>query len=349
MRKGISQTAKPRVFNRQLRNPGGGRVRLLLVLIVGILMMGSAASVTLAQEQPQPALPQQGIGASEQERQFDTQARELEARRTELERSLQRTQMQLQQLVLEQDQQRRGLQKELGDIGERLRDVNSQLADLPRQRLRVQYLAALQTLAQTRVKRQQAEAQAEAARLAEQEASIAAERLRQLLEQMPSIQPEPVAGPQSPQTAAETIERVLHAQPKPAATVEQQGCAGREVREDQGNTVPPGDNLLPQLEGLRGEICRAEEQMKALAAQMGTTRESLNREISAVRTDLRRMGQTLGRIEQERLEDQSNLTTNVEKLRGHLEEMQQLYQTQRDLELALLQAHRSTVGSAAYW
>jgi len=88
--------------------------------------------------------------------------------------------------------------------------------------------------------------------------------------------------------------------------------------------------------------------MKALTAQTDASRETVNREISGVRTDLQRMGQTLGRLEQERLKEQSSLTANVEKLRGHLEEMQQLYQAQRDVERSLLQAHRSTVGSAAY-
>ena len=347
MRKGVFQTARQRVFNQQLSSAAGGRAHLPLVLIVGILAMGIAASATLAQGQPQPVLPeQQGIGLSEQERQFDTQARELEARRTELERSLQRTEMQLQQLVLEQDQQRRGLQKDLSEIRERLRDVNNQLADLPRQRLRAQYLAALQTLAQARVKRQQAEEQAEAARLAEQDASILVDRLRQLQRQMPPIRPEPVGGQQLPKTPAEKIERELHTVPKTLAPGEQQGCAWGQAREEQGITAAGRDCLAPQLESLRGEIHRAGEQMEAVTAQMDATRASVSRGISVVRTDLQRMGQTLGRVEQERLKAQGSLTASMEELRG---QVQQLCQSQRELDLALLQAHRSTVGSAAYW
>jgi chromosome segregation ATPase len=242
--------------------------------------------------------------------------------------------------------------------------VNSQLADLPRQRLRVKYLAALQSLEQARGKRQQAEQQAEAARLAAQEASIAAERLRQLLEQMPSIQPEPAGVQPLPQPPAGTSEQRLRepqkpdqrqeqelskgpqALQKPMITVEQQGCAWGEAREEQGNTAARTDSLLQQLESLHGEIRRAGEQMKAVTAQMDTTRASMSREISVVRTDLQRMGQTLGRIEQERLKARTGLTTSVEELRG---QVQQLSQTQRELDLALLQAHRSTVGSAAYW
>jgi archaellum component FlaC len=338
------------------------------VFVAGILALSIAASVTLAQGQPQPVLPQQkGVGLAEQERQFDAQARALEARRTELERSLQQTDMQLQQLVLQQEQQRRGLQKSLDDIRERLRDVNNQLADLPRQRLRARYLAALQMLEQARGKRQQAEAQAEAARLAEQEASIAADRLRQLLEQMPVIEPEPAGGQPLPQPPAGTSGQELREPPrpdqsqeqglskpqaleKPMIPVEQQGCALGQAREEQGSTAARTDSLLPQLQSLRGEIRRAEEQMKALAAQTDTTREGVSREISAVSKDLQRMGQTLGRIEQERLKDECGLKTSVEELRRDLAQVQQqVSQTQQALYLATLQAHRSTVGSAAYW
>ncbi len=331
--------------------------------------MGSTASVTLAQGQLQLVLPQQkGTGLSEQERQFDAQARQLEARRTELERSLQQTQMQLQQLVLQQDQQRRGLQKSLDEIRARLHDVNSQLADLPRQRLRVKYLAVLQTLEQARGKRQQAEQQAEAARLAEQEASIGAERLRLVLEQMPSTQPEPAGIQPLPLTPAGTSEQGLQepqkpdqhqeqelskgprALEKPMIPVEQPGCAWGQAREEPGDTAAQTDSLLPQLESLRGEIRRAGEQMKALAAQTDISREGVGREISAVRTDLQRMGQTLGRIEQERVKDECGLKTGVEELRRNLAQVQQqLSQTQQALYLATLQTHQSTVGSAAYW
>ncbi len=368
MRNGIFQTVRQRVFNHQLSDLAGARAGLPFVLIAIVLALGSTASVAPAQGQLQPMQPQQkGIGLAEQERQFDAQARTLEARRTDLERSLQQTEMQLQQLVLQQEQQRRGLEKQLNDIRERLRDVNSQLADLPRQRLRAKYGAALQTLEQARAKRQQAEQQAEAARLAEQEAALAVDRLRQLLEQMSTIQPEPAGVQAVPQPPAGTSEQRLgepqkpeqrqgqelskgpQALEKPMITVEQPGCAWGQAREEQGSTAARTDSLLPQLESLRGEIRRAEEQMKALAAQTDTTRESIGREIAAVSKDLQRMGQTLGRIEQERLKDERGLKTSVEELRRNLAHVQQLYQTQQALYLATLQAHRSTVGSAAFW
>jgi chromosome segregation ATPase len=276
--------------------------------------------------------------------------------------------MQLQQLVLQQDQQRRGLQKQLDDLRDRLRDVNSQLADLPRQRLRAQYLAALQTLEQARAKRQQAEQQAEAARVAEQEAATAAERLRQLLEQMPPAQPEPAGGQPLPPPSAGTTGQELREPQKPdqlqgqelsqgsqvvakaMIPVEQPGCAWGQTREEQGGTIAQADNLLPQLESLRGEIRRAGEQMKALAVQTDASREGVSREIAVVRTDLQRMGRTLGRIEQERLKDQTGLKAGVEEVRRNLAQVQQqLCQTQQALYLASLQAHQSTVGSAAYW
>jgi septal ring factor EnvC (AmiA/AmiB activator) len=346
MRKGIFQPARQRVSIRQFCNPAGGQVPLRLVLGVSILTLSSAASVTLAQAQPQPAPPPQGSSASEQEPQFDAQAQALEARRTELEGSLQQTETQLRQLVLEQDQQRRRLDKELSDIHERLRDVNSQLADLPRQRLRAKYLAALQALTQVRVKRQQAEEQAEATRLAEQDASISADRLRLLLEPTPAVRPEPAGDQQPPQAAAVPIEAALHTVSKSAAPVEQQEFASGGTRQEQDNIAAQTDALLQQLDSLRGEVHHAGEQMKALAVQTDTTRESVSQEISVVRTDLQRMGQTLGRIEQERLKAQTSLTTSVKELRG---QVQQLSLIQHELDLALLQAHRSTVGSAAYW
>jgi chromosome segregation ATPase len=339
------------------------------VLLAGILAVGSAANVTSAQGQLQPVVPSPKVmSLAEQERQFDAQARQLEARRTELERGLQQTEVQLQQLVLQQDQQRRGLQTSLDEIRGRLRDVNSQLADLPRQRLRARYLAALQTLEQARVKRQQAEQQAEAARQAEQEAALAAERLRQALEQTPSTQPEPVVGPpllpppagtgaqgpgegQKPdQPQGQGLPLGPQAVDKPMIPVEQPGCAWSQPREEQGGTIAQTDSLLPQLESLRGEIRRAGEQMKVLAAQTDASRESVGREIAVVRTDLQRMGRTLGRIEQERLKGEGGLKAGVEELRRNLAQVQQqVSQTQQALYLATLQAQGSTVGSAAYW
>jgi hypothetical protein len=369
MRNGVFRTVRQRVFHPQLNGSTGGRVHLPLVLFAAILMLGITASAAWAQGQLQTVLPQpKGTGLAEQERQFDAQAQALEARRTELERSLQRTQAQLQQLVLDQEQQRRGLQRQLNDFQERLRDVNNQLADLPRQRLRAKYLAALQALEQARAKRQQAEQQAEAARQAEQEATVAAERLRQLLEQVPPIPPEPAAvgplpqapagisgpglghGPRLDQPSGQEFTPGPQALEKPTITAEQPGCAWGQAREEQASTVAQTDTLLPQLESLRGEIHRAQDQMRAILAQTDASREGVSREIAAVSTDLQRMGRTLGRIEQERLKDQCGLKTSVEELRRNLVQVQQqVSQTQQALYLATLQVHRSTVGSAAYW
>jgi uncharacterized protein (DUF3084 family) len=83
---------------------------------------------------------------------------------------------------------------------------------------------------------------------------------------------------------------------KPTITVEQPGCAWDQAREEPGGTIAQTDSLLPQLESLRGEIRRAGEQIRALAAQTDASREGVGREIAVVRTDLQRMGQTLGRI-----------------------------------------------------
>jgi chromosome segregation ATPase len=366
MRNGIFQTVRPRVFHHPLHSPAGRRVRLPFALVAGVLALGVAAGVTLAQEQPQPAPQPKETGPSEQERAFDAQARELEARRAELARSLQQAEMQLQQLVLEQDQQRRQLQKELDSIRERLRDVDSQLADLPRQRLRAKYLAAVQTLEQARGKRQQAEEQAQAARLAEEDAAIAVERLRQLLGQMPSVPPESARGEPRHAQRTERVERELQerqgldqrrepelsrglpAVPEPMRTVEPPGCPAGKAGEQQGSAEIRRHHLQQQLENLQGEIRSAGEQIKAVTAQMDATRENLNREIAAVRTDVQRMGRTLGRIELERLEAQGRLKTSVEELQSHLEQVQQLCQARRTLDIALLQAHISTVGSAAY-
>ncbi len=364
MRNGIFQTAKQRVFNRQLRSPSEGRVRLLFALVVSVLALGVAARVTLAQEPPQPAPPQQaGIGQSEPERQLDAQAQTLEARRTELVRSLQQAEMRLQQLVLEQEQQRRALQKELSDIRERLREVENQLADLPRQRLRAKYLAALQTLEQARGKRQQAEDQAETARLAEQDAALAVDRLRQLQGQRPSIPPESVRGEPPREKRTEVTERELQERPnpdqrrgpelaeglqarqEPLCAVPPQGHAAGKARAKQDHAEARRDGVLQQLEHLRR--CTG-ERIRGVAAQVDIAREDLNREISVVRTDVQRMGWTLGRIEQERLDAQTNLETSVAELRGHVEHVQQLCQTQRTLDIALMQPHISTVGSAAY-
>jgi hypothetical protein len=75
----------------------------------------------------------------------------------------------------------------------------------------------------------------------------------------------------------------------------------------------------------------------------------LRQEVDRLRTDLQRMGQTVGRVEQERLNAQVGLQNEVQRLRDQVSNLRgNLMQMQGVVSAMLAQSGRSTVGSAGY-
>ena len=153
MARRICKTIEPHVLASPSGRAARHRVPRLRLVLAGAMALGVTVGVTLAQELPSPGgskpLPQpQGMGPVVSDDPLDLQARQLEARREKLAYTAQEIDQQMRQSALEQEQRRRRLQQDLNETQEQLREVDRQLADLPRQRRRAQYLAALQALEQ---------------------------------------------------------------------------------------------------------------------------------------------------------------------------------------------------------
>ena len=80
-----------------------------------------------------------------------------------------------------------------------------------------------------------------------------------------------------------------------------------------------------QQEELRDQVRRMEEQLKALRERAGTEAVTYGQTIEQLRSELQRMGQTLGRVEKERLDAETGLKTEVQRLR------QRVYELRNDL------------------
>jgi hypothetical protein len=92
-----------------------------------------------------------------------------------------------------------------------------------------------------------------------------------------------------------------------------------------------------------------EEQLSALRERAGTEAAGYGRTIEELRNELQRMGQTLGRVERERLDTQTGLQNDVQRLRQRMFEMRNdLIRMQGAIDTLLTEFGRSTVGSAGY-
>ncbi len=90
-----------------------------------------------------------------------------------------------------------------------------------------------------------------------------------------------------------------------------------------------------------------EEQLNAFRERVGNQTAEHSRAVDELRNDLHRMGQVLGRIEQERADAQTDLKDEVQKLRQQVSELRtELTRTQGIVNMMFSECDRSTVGSA---
>jgi chromosome segregation ATPase len=87
--------------------------------------------------------------------------------------------------------------------------------------------------------------------------------------------------------------------------------------------------------------------LRALKEHFGATSEAVSRKVDELCTDLQRLGQTIGRLERERLDAQKTLKNEVNQLRQGTQQLsEELARTQGALQMLLAEANQSTVGSA---
>ena len=104
-----------------------------------------------------------------------------------------------------------------------------------------------------------------------------------------------------------------------------------------------------QQEELRAHVHEMTEQRHMLAERMEARLEESDRNMDRVRVDVQRMGQTVGRIEEERIEAERSLRMEVGELGNQVQGIREdQLRMQGALNMLLSQCDRSTVGSAGY-
>ena len=106
---------------------------------------------------------------------------------------------------------------------------------------------------------------------------------------------------------------------------------------------------VQQQRELHREVQGLSEQLKAALERGKAEAQCLQQQIDRLHMDLGGMGQTVGRMERERVEAQAGLREEVQRLHGQLDELRgKLGQMQGTLNMMLSPLGRGTVGSAGY-
>jgi len=150
--------------------------------------------------------------------------------------------------------------------------------------------------------------------------------------------------------SVDTLRQELRAvQDQMRQTQQQMRAAGEEsVRRSAQQSV---DQLrtesMRQQEELRNQMRRLEDRLRIATERAGAGTEAFRKELDSLRLDLQRMGQTIGRIERERLDAQISLRNQMQQLEGQVSELRKdVALVQGSLNMMLSQMGRSTVGSA---
>lgn len=364
---------------------------------------------------PGPAGPAQPTDPAQQLRRIDEQLQQLTQQRAELAKTTQQLETQLKQLPLSQEAGRRWLQGEVSRVQGQLHNLDEQLAELRRQRVRADYAATLQARQQAPTGQEQTNQPAAPApqttQTTQQVADLSAQ-LKQLQElalrnQRELEQLQDKDGPRARELAASlegvrrqmqtveerlrTVERTqamdklqaadrqrqivesrvqdigrrqeelsksveamrqdLHVVQDQMRQTQQTRAVGEESarRAAQQGAEQLRAESMRQQEELRNRVRSLEEQMKVGTERAGIGTAAYRQELDGLRTDLLRMGQTIGRLERERLDTQAALNGRVRQLESQVSELgKDLALVQGSLNMLLSQMGRSTVGSAGY-
>ncbi len=354
MRKGVHTIA-------QLKNAALHRLMPHLFVAVAVLIwtagtvVGQQSEGQAKPEQAADAAPAEAVASeappATEEAQWERQIDELTQRRRKLEESADNIEKELQQSEREQEQRRHQLQEQLQDLRSQIRETAAQTVELQRERLKRSYLRELEALEQAY--RQQADI-GEGTPL-------------------PPFGPERIAPLRREQ--AENIEQIRQELREIHQQREQDGNRWRELREHLKGMTERLDTLSQraeetqhaitegrterqalrkgqaesarQQEKLGTRIDEVAEQQQSLKERAGALAAQFRQDIDRLCTELQRMGQTVGRIEQERLQAEEGLKTQVGQLSDQVRALQtDQANTQNAVNWMLSQSDRSTVGSA---
>ena len=290
---------------------------------------------------PGPANPAQTTEPAQDLRRIDEQIKQLTQQRAELAQTAQQLQTQLQQLPLSQEAGRRWLQGEVSRVQGQLHNLDEQLAELRRQRVRADYAAALQARQQARTGQEQ------------------------------TNQPAAPA-PQTMQTTPQTAD--LSAQLKQLQELAQRNQ--RELEQLQDKDGPRARELEASLEGVRRQMQTVEERLRTMertqamdklqaadrqrqivesrVQDLGRRQEELNKSVEAIQRDLRTMQDQIRQTQQTRAAGEETARRaaqqGTEQLRAEsMRQQEELRNQMRGLEERLKVAtERAGIGTAAY-
>lgn len=350
---------------------------------------------------PQPTDPAQEL------RQIDQRIQQLTQQRAGLARTTQQLETQLQQLPPSQEAGRQWLQGEVSRVQGQLRNLDEQLAELRRQRVRADYAATLQAHQQERTGQEQASPQAAPAPQQIADLSAQLKQLQELAQQnqreLEQLQDKDGPRARELEVALDGVRRQIQAVEERLRTMEraqameklqaadrqrqvlessiqqlgrrqeelkqsveairqdlrtvqdqmrqtqQMRATGEESaqRAAQQGVEQLKAESMRQQEELRNQMRGLEERLKVATERTGTGTEASRRELDGLRADLQRMGQTIGRLERERLDAQVALKGKMQQLESQMSELgKDLSLVQGSLNMLLSQMGRSTVGSA---
>jgi len=129
--------------------------------------------------------------------------------------------------------------------------------------------------------------------------------------------------------------------------VEEIEVATAQAREKQQALAERQAQSARKQEELGTQVNQMAEQQKAFKQRSGEMAAQFRQEIDRLCTDLQRMGQTVGRIEQDRIKAEEGLKTQIGQLGNEVQALQtDQARTQNAVNWMLSQSDRSTVGSA---
>ena len=306
-----------------------------------------------------------GTGAPvPQPSQTDERVQRLIQQREDLARAYAQLQTQLQQLPPSQEQGRRWLQGQIDRLQGRLRDLDEQLAEIRRTRLRADYEAALQTREPAPAPGGPAGAQAEQLlAVTERRLGTIESRLQELARGQEQLH-------QNINTIQQGLQDVRDQRHKEAGQLQVLGpqiaAIGNQLRAIEQQMRATGETSqsqqmqnqalearqneqMRQQEDLRNQLRQVQEQLAVLTRRAGPERKAVGRQFDRLTAEVQQLRETAEQAERDRLDVQADLRTEVQQLREQLGNLRgNVMQMQGALGVILSQAGRSTVGNAGY-
>jgi len=357
MRKGIHTTTEPRrtslyIVIRHLFVAG-----LLLVWIAGTAA-GQESAVEAVEPEEAAETPSTEVAEVDEqapwEQEWGRQVEELTRHREELQEAARNLERELELFEREQDERRQQLHEQLGEIQMQIRDTDAHLLDLQRERLKQDYMRELEALEQAHEPREWREQERrhprdEAERMERwgRELGEHIERIRLELREMQEQRERDGNQWREVHGNLETLAQRVRAVERHMQEVNEELDKSRAERREiaEWNEV----STRRQQEELRAHVGEMTEQRRVLAERMEARLEESDRNMDRVRVDLQRMGQTVGRIEDERIEAERSLRMEVGELGNQVQGIREdQLRMQGALNMLLSQCDRSTVGSAGY-